>query len=254
VSPEQRIVEEGELRRRANYLLAIQRDDVALWDDNEQEEAADLIQDLLAALEQSAARLREVETVNLLREVEAQMGRDCIEENGAHCPEDRSCGEYITALTKRAEAAEARLRGIEEQFCAIAPESSRICELGTKGCTVEHKESAARLRAIEAKTLPKDQQRLYDLVRFARGYLHDSELITNEEYGALAETGASSARRLEGYDEIRAKLLAAEARCLSLERENQALKDRLRAGTDTASTTDEATATTSRDHWSTGKY
>lgn len=62
-------------------------------------------------------------------------------------------------------------------------------------------------------------QRLYDLVRYARGYLFDAGLLTPAEYAALVQTGADSARRLESYDELRARVekaladLAAE-RCV----------------------------------------
>jgi hypothetical protein len=45
-------------------------------------------------------------------------------------------------------------------------------------------------------------QRLYDLVRYCRHYLHDEGLLTNAEYGAIVATGADSARRLEAYDAI----------------------------------------------------
>jgi hypothetical protein len=47
--------------------------------------------------------------------------------------------------------------------------------------------------------------RLLDLVRFSRGYLHDAEAISDEEYVALVEVGAQSARRLESYDEMKAE-------------------------------------------------
>lgn len=59
-----------------------------------------------------------------------------------------------------------------------------------------------------AAALAKDPavQRLYDLVRYARGYLFDNELITQTEYDALVATGSDSARRLERYDEIRLAL------------------------------------------------
>ncbi len=60
--------------------------------------------------------------------------------------------------------------------------------------------------------------RLFDLVRFMRSELHEAELITDQEYGWLcAEApmakgqGSPSPRRLEGYDEIRAKMKRMEA-------------------------------------------
>jgi hypothetical protein len=45
-------------------------------------------------------------------------------------------------------------------------------------------------------------QRLYDLVRYCRHYLHDERLLTNAEYGAITATGFDSARRLEAYDAL----------------------------------------------------
>lgn len=55
--------------------------------------------------------------------------------------------------------------------------------------------------------------RLFDLVRFSRGFLHEAGLITDSEYAWLvAEAdlakgeGSPSPRRLESYDEVRQKL------------------------------------------------
>ena len=55
--------------------------------------------------------------------------------------------------------------------------------------------------------------RLFDLVRYMRTELHEAELITDQEYFWLcAEApmakgqGSPSPRRLEDYDEIRAKM------------------------------------------------
>ncbi len=55
-------------------------------------------------------------------------------------------------------------------------------------------------------------ERLRDLVRYKRAELHDDGLITDQEYGDLAKVGSESARRLEGYDDLRAtiKSLTAE--------------------------------------------
>ena len=52
--------------------------------------------------------------------------------------------------------------------------------------------------------LCSERQRLHDLVRHQRGALYDAELITNEEYAALAEDHGAVAR-LEGYDALRAR-------------------------------------------------
>ena len=49
-------------------------------------------------------------------------------------------------------------------------------------------------------------QRLYDLVRYCRGELHEEGLITDREYAEMASWGSASARRLEDYDEAVATL------------------------------------------------
>lgn len=70
-----------------------------------------------------------------------------------------------------------------------------------------------------------DHQRMWDLVRFARGYLLDEGLISRQEYGVLVanetETrpgiGSPSPRRLESYDELRAKLAALEEKAAAFD-------------------------------------
>jgi len=60
--------------------------------------------------------------------------------------------------------------------------------------------------------------RLFDLVRYSRGYLHEADLITDDEYAWLCGAplakgaGSPSPRRLEDYDDLRAKLTEGEAR------------------------------------------
>lgn len=49
-------------------------------------------------------------------------------------------------------------------------------------------------------------QRLLDLVRYARVYLHDANLISDEEYAWLVENSNGSVDRLESYDEVQKKL------------------------------------------------
>lgn len=48
--------------------------------------------------------------------------------------------------------------------------------------------------------------RLFDLVRFARHFLHDAELISDDEYTELLTGGGDppngSVKRLESYDEL----------------------------------------------------
>jgi hypothetical protein len=47
----------------------------------------------------------------------------------------------------------------------------------------------------------KLNQRLFDLVRYSRGFLHKEKLITDEEYAELCITHGS-VQRLEDYDEL----------------------------------------------------
>jgi hypothetical protein len=56
-------------------------------------------------------------------------------------------------------------------------------------------------------------ERLTDLVRFARRFLHEAELISDEEFAALVIDSDSGQRvaRLEGYDRLRENLRQALA-------------------------------------------
>lgn len=56
-----------------------------------------------------------------------------------------------------------------------------------------------------------DNQRILDLLRQLRGELHEQRLITDDEYAYLAGLGSQSARRLESYDDVSAKLKEALA-------------------------------------------
>ena len=67
-------------------------------------------------------------------------------------------------------------------------------------------------------TPEKINPRLFDLVRYMRAELHEAELITLSEYVWLCDEcnlnnggGSPSPRRLEDYDELRAKLDKYEA-------------------------------------------
>ncbi len=67
-----------------------------------------------------------------------------------------------------------------------------------------------------------DHVRLFDLVRQARGTLHEENLITDEEYAWLSggsplatdqkKNGSPSPRRLEDYDDLRDQLTALQAK------------------------------------------
>lgn len=54
--------------------------------------------------------------------------------------------------------------------------------------------------------ITQDNQRLLDLVRYSRAELHEDGLISDKEYADLVEVGSISARRLEDYDDFRAKI------------------------------------------------
>jgi hypothetical protein len=69
-------------------------------------------------------------------------------------------------------------------------------------------EQAAKAENANAEDLEAARdtiQRLTDLVRYQRGPLHDTGLISDEEYAVLAGDHAAVAR-LEGYDALRADL------------------------------------------------
>lgn len=79
---------------------------------------------------------------------------------------------------------------------------------------------------LEEKAAINTNVRLFDLVRFMRGELHDAGLITNSEYFWLVSNsditesgkgGSPSPRRLEDYDELAAKLEQANAKIKNFE-------------------------------------
>lgn len=87
-----------------------------------------------------------------------------------------------------------------------------------------------------------DYQRLWDLVRHQRSELLDAELITRDEYVALLadETkdrqaqGSPSPRRLESYDELRARLSAFEGERDALKQERDDIRQSIYKLTDDA--------------------
>lgn len=102
-------------------------------------------------------------------------------------------------------------------------------------------ETLDEARAIIAQ-LEKDNQalrrhhpinthvRLFDLVRYARTYLFDGDLITAEEYAQLCsyrfpfdpDRDSPSPRRLEDYDELRRQLKALQEKIANLETKKHA--------------------------------
>ena len=78
---------------------------------------------------------------------------------------------------------------------------------------IAHAPADLRWLITEVKDLRAKLDRATDLVRFARHYLREQELLSEEEYAALVMDSENGQRvaRLESYDEIRAKLAQAEA-------------------------------------------
>lgn len=74
------------------------------------------------------------------------------------------------------------------------------------------------LTKARAKQPLNTHKRLFDLVRYQRAELHAADLITDDEYAWLCShefpddppTGSPSPRRLEDYDDLRARLAQAQ--------------------------------------------
>lgn len=99
----------------------------------------------------------------------------------------------------------------------------------------------------EDTTLPKKaahiSHRLFDLVRYSRSYLHQEELITDEEYAWLcagaplansSKGGSPSRERLEEYDELRSRLNAYEKLTQSRQQFKEMIKRAWEEGDDTS--------------------
>lgn len=87
-----------------------------------------------------------------------------------------------------------------EQFCR--EELERRQESG-----VDDYIRAAKVAVQELEQVRQSEQRLRDLVRYARCHLHEQELISDREYGDLcADNGPKRVARLESYDDLRAQL------------------------------------------------
>jgi len=71
----------------------------------------------------------------------------------------------------------------------------------------DRQERSATLWAIECIN---ENQRLRDLVRYARHFLHEENLITDEEFAAIVavDDAVESVRRLENYDAMLAQIEA----------------------------------------------
>lgn len=68
-------------------------------------------------------------------------------------------------------------------------------------------------------------ERAYDLLRYARHYLADEGLISQDELHALILAPSSSARRLESYDEMRQKIAELKAKVAAQAKEIAALRE-----------------------------
>jgi hypothetical protein len=64
---------------------------------------------------------------------------------------------------------------------------------------------------VQAEQVAASLQRMTDLVRYARLFLHNEGLITDEEYTSILQDSEGRVARLEGYDAA-IKQVAAEAR------------------------------------------
>jgi uncharacterized small protein (DUF1192 family) len=71
-----------------------------------------------------------------------------------------------------------------------------------------------------------ENQRLTDLVRYSRHYLHEEQLIDDKEFAGLVADSENSMRvqRLEGYDRIQEKIAALQAERDTLKAEVLTLK------------------------------
>jgi len=63
----------------------------------------------------------------------------------------------------------------------------------------------------EAGDVAPLHDRLWDLIRYQRGELLEAGLISQQEYADLVNRGSVSARRLESYDDLAARLSEVEA-------------------------------------------
>ena len=124
----------------------------------------------------------------------------------------------------------AALLGIIEQDNLVSfTLTEPLCQMFRRALPVILAERAAHAAELEEANGTKlTKTRLWDLVRYQRSELLNADLITREEYAALLtdETkdapgqGSPSPRRLESYDEVRARLTAAEAECATLREDN----------------------------------
>jgi transposase-like protein len=64
----------------------------------------------------------------------------------------------------------------------------------------------ARVKELEKGMPINTSERLLDLVRYSRASLHEDGLVTDGEYAWLCGVGSQSARRLEEYDTLRARV------------------------------------------------
>jgi hypothetical protein len=91
-------------------------------------------------------------------------------------------------------------------------------EAATMRAWAEEAAKAENANAEDLEAARDTIQRLTDLVRYQRGPLHDTGLISDEEYADLAGDHAAVAR-LKGHDALRAALTAAQAEASLLQQE-----------------------------------
>ena len=160
------------------------------------------VADLLRRLDKWLERSWENESysANLVREARdrfaqiallesyAAMGRRCETDNGTHCPEDVSCGEYITALTKRAEQAEAQLREAEARVRELSGERDLAYQQAfvesqrTEGLELSLAGARASAEATRAPLLTLEES-AQSLLKEVNGLLGLAEHIIREEVG-----------------------------------------------------------------------
>lgn len=137
----------------------------------------------------------------------------------------------LAAAIRWAQSPDADITLAADQFRHVLTLASTVDALtqALAHSTVQLTEAQEKLEIHETRVHEKlsaqetDHPRLWDLVRYCRGYLSDEQLISLEEYADLASgrDQSKAARRLEDYDALQSKLAAAEAHVADLARQLQ---------------------------------